>query len=257
MTQPRRALTVLTLERGRPPWSWLVLSVLLHAAIIFVLVWDWSTAPDVVAARTPGGPGPVGGGGGWGARRITYVLMPAYQPPPKTEQRQQEQPPIQPQDIVIPKVPLEEVKIAEPVFEIPKSAQEAGAPVIGQGPGTGGGPGAGTGTGGGIGSGRGTGAGSGVGPGTGGEGGDVFPPAPRFTILPPQPAPQSVKGKEIVVRFTVGVDGRVIKVELQPQIRDADYRQRFLDQLYQWTFAPAVTREGVIVLGEIAVKVTL
>jgi periplasmic protein TonB len=243
-------------ERKRPPWSWLALSVFLHAAVIFAAVWDWNREPPWTATvLTPGGPGPAGGGGGGGGRHITYVLMPAYEPPPKA---QQQQPQVRPEEIVIPKPPIQQVQIEPPVFEIPKTAaQEAGAPVIGQGPGVGGGPGAGTGTGGGIGSGRGTGVGAGVGPGTGGGGGDIFPPAPRYTILPPQPVPQSVKGKDILARFTVGVDGRVINVEIQPQIRDVAYRQRFIAQLYQWTFAPAVTRQGVLVRGEVIVTLTL
>jgi protein TonB len=250
---PPSLLMVPPLERAPPPWRWAAFSVLLHALVIFALVWDWSGPPTMVATLTPGGPGPAGGGGGGGGPRIAYVLIPAYQPPSKTP----EHPQVKPEEIVIPKPQVQEVQLEQPVFEIPKSAQEAGAPVIGQGPGTGGGPGAGTGTGGGVGSGRGTGMGSGVGPGTGGQGGDVFPPAPRYTILPPAPVPQSVKGKVILARFTVGIDGRVINVEIQPQIRDVDYRQRFIAQLYQWTFAPAVTRDGVLVRGEIVVTLTL
>jgi len=251
--RPPSLLILPHLERARPPWRWAAFSVMLHAVIIFALVWDWSSPEPMLATLTPGGPGPAGGGGGGGGPRITYVLIPAYQPPVKAPP----QPEVRPEDIVIPKPAVQLVEIQQPVFEIPKSAMAAGAPVIGQGPGTGGGPGAGTGTGGGIGSGRGTGTGSGVGPGTGGQGGDIFPPAPRYTILPPAPVPPSVKGKVILARFTVGVDGRVLSVEIQPQIRDVEYRQRFMAQLYQWTFAPAVTRDGVLVRGEIVVTLTL
>jgi protein TonB len=253
MRPPTLSITV-PMERARPPWRWGAFSVALHAAIIFALVWDWSSGPHLTqTGLTPGGPGPLGGGGGGGGPRITYIVIPPYQPPPKTPP----QPQVRPEEIVIPKPTIQPVEIQQPVFEIPKTAQEAGAPVIGQGPGTGGGPGAGTGTGGGIGSGRGTGMGSGEGPGTGGQGGDVFPPAPRYTILPPAPVPQSVKGKVIAARFTVDTDGRVLNVEIDPQIRDADYRQRFMAQLYQWTFAPAVRRDGVLVRGEIVVTLTL
>jgi protein TonB len=252
--RPPSLSVMLPLERARPPWRWGAFSVALHALIIFALVFDWSSRSHVMqTALTPGGPGPVGGGGGGGGQRITYVLIPPYQEPPKTA----EKPEVQLQDIVIPAPPVQQVEIQQPVFEIPKAAQDAGAPVIGQGPGTGGGPGAGSGSGGGIGSGQGTGVGSATGPGTGGQGGDIFPPAPRYTILPPAPVPQSVKGKVISARFTVDTDGRVIKVEIDPQIRDAEYRQRFMAQLYQWTFAPAVTREGVSVRGEIVVTLTL
>jgi protein TonB len=253
--QPPSLSLVPPLERAPPPWRWGAFSVVLHALVIFALVWDWSGPPAMVASLTPGGPGPAGGGGGGGGPRITYVLIPAYQPPPKTPQPQQKE--VRPEEVVIPKPVLQQVEIQQPVFEIPKAAQEAGGPVIGQGPGTGGGPGAGTGTGGGIGSGRGTGMGSGVGPGTGGQGGDIFPPSPRYVILPPMERPQEVRGKEIAFRLTVDVDGRVVGVEIQPRIRNAEFRQRLLEQVYQWTFAPAYTREGVLVRSEIVVTLTL
>jgi len=244
--------------RERRPWGWLMLSAAVHATIIGLALWDFSTSEPFAATdtRTPGGPGPAGGGGGGGARTIAYVELPRYQPPPKQEK--ETQPTVA--ELVIPKPMIAKVEL--PVdsvkFEVPRSdTTSVGATVLGQGPGTGGGPGAGTGTGGGIGSGRGTGVGSGVGPGTGGEGGEIFPPAPRYTILPPQPRPKSVQGKTFQAKITVAADGRVLDVEIRPEIRDAGYRRRLISQLFEWAFAPAVTRDGTPVRGETIITLTL
>lgn len=247
----------MTPRREKRPWGWLVLSVVLHLAVILPLVIELS-GPDTftdVDTRTPGGEGPVGGGGGGGARVIAYVDLPAYVPPRR--EREEQQQPVD--ELVIPRIEVApvEMPVEDLRFEVRRDTTPITSTVLGEGAGTGGGRGAGTGTGGGIGSGRGTGVGSGVGPGTGGEGGEIFAPAPRFTILPPLPRPNSVKGREFQFLFTVGPDGRVEDVKIRPEIRDADYRRRLMAQLYQWTFAPALTREGVPVRGEALVTLAL
>jgi periplasmic protein TonB len=244
-------------RREKRPWGWLAFSIFLHVTVIALALIDFSSSePFDVDQRTPGGPGPAGGGGGGGADRITYVTLPAYQAPAKPKEE-----PTRPklEEIPIPKI---EAKIDIPVdsvqFDLTHTDRVVlGGPVLGQGAGTGGGPGSGTGTGGGIGSGRGTGVGSGVGSGTGGNGGEIFPPAPRYTILPPQPVPKSDKGRTFQAKITVAADGRVLEVEVRPQIRDLAYRRRFVEQLYQWAFAPAVTRDGVAVRGETVITITL
>ena len=244
-------------QREQRPWGWFALSVTLHAVLIGVAIWDFSNPATFtdMDVRTPGGPGPVGGGGGGGGPRVTYVDITYYTPA-----RQREETPTPVEELVIPKPTIAKVEIPVDTvpFAIPRSdTTPVGSLVLGQGPGTGGGPGAGTGTGGGIGSGHGTGVGSGVGPGTGGGGGEIFPPAPRYTILPPQPRPKSVQGKTFQAKITVGVDGRVVDVQIRPEIRDPDYRRRLVSQLYEWAFAPAMTREGTPVRGETIITLTL
>jgi protein TonB len=243
--------------REKRPWGWLALSVSIHAVLIGAAVWDFSNGPETfwdVDMRTPGGPGPAGGGGGGGGPRVTYVDITYYTPP-----RQREETPTPVEELVIPDptiarvdVPIDTVR-----FVIPTDTTPIGALVLGEGPGTGGGPGAGTGTGGGVGSGRGTGVGPGTGPGTGGGGGEIFPPAPRYTILPPQPRPKSVQGRTYQAKITVAPDGRVVDVQIRPEIRDPDYRRRLVAQLFQWAFAPAMTREGTPVRGETIITLTL
>jgi len=238
------------------PWGWLALSLTLHAVVIGALIWDFSNHGffDDVDMRTPGGPGPVGGGGGGGGPRVTYVDITYYTPA-----REREETPTPVEELVIPNPTIAQVDVPVDTvrFDIPRDTTPIGALVLGEGPGTGGGPGAGTGTGGGIGSGSGTGVGSGTGPGTGGGGGEIFPPAPRYTILPPQPRPKSVQGRTFEAKITVGADGRVVDVQIRPEIRDADYRRRLVAQLYEWAFAPAMTREGMPVKGETVITLTL
>jgi protein TonB len=261
MTAPRPAPTPtfrFAPRREKRPWGWLALSILLHVSVIALALIDFSSAePFDVDQRTPGGPGPAGGGGGGGADRVTYITLPAYQAPAKPKE-EETRPKLE--EIPIPKPIVAEIEI--PVdsvqFDLTHTDRVVlGGPVLGKGAGTGGGPGSGTGTGGGIGSGRGTGVGSGTGPGTGGNGGEIFPPAPRYTILPPQPVPKSDKGRTFQAKITVAADGRVLNVEVRPKIRDLAYRRRFEEQLYQWAFAPAVTREGVPVRGETVITITL
>jgi len=254
---PKRFPTVVPrVERDRAVWPSLAGSAFVHAFILFLAIWDWSSVPDITPTKTPGGEGPVGGGGGGGGPRVTYMVLPEYQPPERarpTEEAQQ-----RPEDIVIPIPTLQQVDLETPQFEIPReTAPVQGAEVLGRGAGTGGGLGAGTGSGGGVGSGRGTGTGSAVGPGTGGEGGDVFPPAPRYTILPPQPTPSSVKGRTYVVLLTVSAEGRVLQVQVSPRIRDSAYRRKFIAELHQWRFAPGYTRDGTPVIAQATVTITL
>ena len=257
MNRPVRAPTFrMEPRREKRPWGWLALSTALHVLVIGALIWDFAS-PDAftdVDMRTPGGPGPAGGGGGGGSPRITYVDITYYRP---ARQREETTPPVEEMVIPTPVIARVEIPVDTVRFEVRSDTTPILGSVLGDGPGTGGGLGAGTGTGGGIGSGRGTGVGSGVGPGTGGGGGEIFPPAPRYTILPPQPRPKSVQGKTFQARITVGPDGRVLDVQIRPEIRDADYRRRLVSQLYEWAFAPAMTREGLAVKGETIITLTL
>jgi TonB family protein len=117
----------------------------------------------------------------------------------------------------------------------------------GQGPGQGGG--AGGGTGGGV--------GTDTGKGTGGEGGDIFPPTPLYTILPPLPQPASMRGRTIKVHFWINPQGKVLKVQVDPEIKDAAYRQQFLSMMREYTFRPARRMDGTTVEGELTTSFTL
>lgn len=101
-----------------------------------------------------------------------------------------------------------------------------------------------SGTGGAVGPGArpGSGIGSGEGSGTGGEGDYIDIASPRTMIVPPK-APGSVAGHTYRVRFWVGADGRVTRVEIDPPIVDEAYRREFLARMLAYQFVPARTRD--------------
>jgi hypothetical protein len=46
-------------------------------------------------------------------------------------------------------------------------------------------------------------------------------------------------------------------VDVSPPIPDADYRKRFVQLMYEYTFAPAMRPDGVPVAGEMVITITL
>lgn len=238
--------------RFRRPFA---ISLLLHALVIALFMWQ---AEVILELGMGGDEGPPGGGGGGGGREITYVaLSPAPNAPREAEQQEVEETvrPVLP--VFTPNVheivPMREavtIKLSRPQLRMAKA--------LGSGDGISGGPGSGPGSGGGQGSGRGTGVGSGDGPGTGGEGGDILPPAVRFSALPPmENRPASLRGRSFRVLFTVDQEGRVLDVRTEPRIDDAGYRKKFLDAMRRYRFSPATRRDGTAVVGLATVTVTL
>ncbi|KPK05868.1 MAG: hypothetical protein AMS20_05605 [Gemmatimonas sp. SG8_28] len=230
-----------------------VVSALLHGAAIGAFIGG--VAANTVVLRNIGGPGPRGGGGGGGGSEVRYVEVPpiaSASAPATARTEERAQPPI---EITLPRPSV--ARMSETTASLPSLSRVVPATVVGQGPGTGGGVGAGSGTGGGVGSGQGAGIGSGVGPGSGGgEGGSVLPPEPKFIIVPAD-RPGSVRGREFEVHFWVDRQGKVTKVEVEPDIGDATYRRKFLEQMYQFQFTPARTLDGRPVDGHIVIPITL
>jgi protein TonB len=230
-----------------------VASALAHAGVIATLIAGAATAREVF--RNIGdGTGPRGGGGGGGGGAARFVELPPMEWVGREAASVSEQLPRR-----TPEIPLElpRVNVTPSQAALRPIGDLAAAQAIGQGPGTGGGVGAGSGSGGGVGSGQGTGIGSGAGPGTGGgEGGSVLPPEPKFLVVPAD-RPASVRGREFAVHFWVDRRGKVTKVEIDPEIADAAYRRKFLEQMYQFQFTPARTLDGQPVDGHIIIPMTL
>ena len=88
----------------------------------------------------------------------------------------------------------------------------------------------------------GSGLGSAEGSGTGGEGDYIVIASPRTLIVPPK-APGSMAGHTYRIRFWVGADGRVTRVEIDPPIADERYRREFLERMRAYQFVPAQTRD--------------
>lgn len=228
-------------------------SALVHGGLIAALVVAAATTHETLRAIGDGS-GPRGGGGGGGGGAVRYVELPSFEWVGSQAVTRQEERRAPPPEL---KIDVPRVSVTPSQAMLRTIGDMSAAQAIGSGPGSGGGVGAGTGSGGGIGSGRGTGTGSGVGPGTGGgEGGSVLPPEPKFIIVPAD-RPGSLRGREFAVHFWVDRRGKVTKVEVDPQIEDAAYRRKFLEQMYQFQFTPARTLDGQPVDGHIVIPITL
>jgi hypothetical protein len=239
-----------------------LISVVVHALIIFLLIIPFFMPRNVIERmqQGAGGPGPAGGGGG-GSRgtgghsveKIRFVrvsptpvptpttLPPIVPPPPKVTPKVEppKPPPVQPP--VIPK-PQSAAPAAPAAPETPVVVASA-EPGVGGGSGTDGSSGAGPGSGGGVGAGVGTGRGSGTGAGTGGGTLTNYPPVPIEFFLPPLPAPSNVRGFHFIAEFDVDSTGRVIAFDFTPT-RDGDYNKRISQVLRSMKFRPGTRPDG-------------
>ena len=228
-----------------------IVSVLVHAAILALLLMP------IVFARTAitrieqgaGGAGPAGGGGGGssgvtGARETLRYVRVARDPVPTPTVL----PPIPKPAVVavpVPKVqpPPVPVTKAPDVSAIPAPAAVVASVGAGVGTGRDGTTGNGPGSGGGVGAGIGAGRGSGTGPGTGGGTQANYPPSPIEFFLPPLPPPSSVRGFRFVAEFDVDSSGKVMHVDFSPT-RDGDYNRRLASVLNSMRFRPGTRPDG-------------
>ena len=253
MTHPNRHMNI-GIPRPRERFGGgVAASAAIHGGIVMVMIVAATLGSDEVF-RAIGGPGPRGGGGGGGGTVIQHVELPPLETAGAVQAPEAARPVPQ---LALPAPNLAQLAVSSQRVELREvTGQIIPALRLGSGPGSGGGPGAGTGSGGGVGSGQGTGVGSGRGPGTGGEGGSIFPPEPKFIIVPAD-RPGSVRGQEYAVHFWVNTEGEVTRVEVDPDIPDRAYRRKFLDQMFRFRFTPARTLDGVAVDGQIVIPIAL
>jgi hypothetical protein len=212
-----------------------------HVLLVLLLLWQ-ADRQESLHQRIPGALGPVGGGG----ERVAYLELPALRTASAAEPVPQL---VQPKTLPVPQVQVEDISKKPVMPDLLRLTVALGPLPSLAGPGSG--------TRGRIGNGSGNGVGNAAGPGTGGAGGDVFPPQARFSILPPLPRPAAVRGRAFRVHFWVDATGRVTKVEVAPTIPDADYRKKFVELMYQYTFSPAMQPDGTPVNGETVLTITL
>lgn len=226
------------------------LSLLLHALLIAAILWP---ATHFLTINDPGNPflapGGGGGGGGGGGEAVAYISLPAFTPPPPTAEVV-EVPPVE-----TPEVPA--VPEPEPVRDTVVVDTQVVASSAGAAPGTGtGSTGQGTGTG--PGTGRGTGPGSGPGTGPGGGGGVSLARNPYWTqaILPPENPPRELRGKTIEILFWIKADGRVERVEFNPDIENRGFATKFRERLLDFVFSPARSATGAAIAVQYPISVT-
>lgn len=236
-----------------------MVSLLVHAALIAVIVWQG----ERLWRRTPPAPGapvlfPLPGGGGGGGNRTTYITLPS---PPTTSAPEMPPPPPPPEPPVVAEAPVptpppSEPVAAQPLDTTPPARADAG-PVRAAGPGTGPGTGGGTGGGTGEGVGPGTGGGTGDGPGGPGGGGSIRPPELRDLAFPFDNPPKELRGALLSVTFWVRTDGRVDRYEVAPAIEDREYARKFDEVIRAFRFSPARMPDGTRVAGTTTVTFTL
>ena len=225
-----------------------VISVLVHALIIFLLV-----AP-IVFSRTiiqkieqgAGGAGPAGGGGGGrmgndGGYHETLRFVKIVPTPVETPKTL---PPVQVQPVIkVPPPPVIPPMQQTPEQPTVPAPMQTISSISGPGSGRDGTAGAGPGSGGGVGSGIGTGRGSSTGPGTGGGTQTNYPPVPIEFFLPPLPPPSSVRGFQFIAEFDVDSTGKVLDIKFS-ETRDGDYNRRLSSVLRSMKFRPGTRPDG-------------
>ena len=108
----------------------------------------------------------------------------------------------------------------------------------------------------GSGGGTGTGVGTGSGPGSGG-GGLARDPEPRQLLLPPEVKDKDQRGTFLNVTFFVRPDGRVQRVDVEPEPKNRKYAREFRERMEGYLFRPARSAEGSAVAGIFHIKVGL
>lgn len=233
-------------------------SILFHLAL-FVLVVR-GTVDEFMKYEARGAPGllPGGGGGGGGGQGSRYISLPPLPPSRATDVAKQN---AVPPPAIVPTIPQPVAPEATPVVvAAPKDSQPAATSATeptGNAPGTG--PGSGGGSGGGVGGGVGPGVGPGSGPGTGGGGAGGTGREPQWTYgtFFFEKPPKELRGQTLRVTFYVQADGRVARVETDPEIKDGEFAKRFNERALTYRFRPARNADGVAVPGVTTINFTL
>jgi hypothetical protein len=250
----------LSLPSTRRRYLGLVVSLVLHAALLAVVVFQG----DRLWKRTlaPGAPSLFlfQGGGGGGGNRVAYITLPSS-PRPAPQPPTPVMPPVAPPNVVPPPAEQTEVRHAAPPRPVDTLAAVAAADTAPAAPASGTGPGSagrtGGGAGGRAGQGIGPGSGEGSGPGAGGGGGVIRPPELRDLAFPFETPPKELRGASLDVVFWVRVDGRVERYEVQPVITNEDYARKFDEVIRAFRFTPARAPDGSRIAGTTRVTFTL
>ena len=69
--------------------------------------------------------------------------------------------------------------------------------------------------------------------------------------------PKELRGVSLSVKFWVGADGRVVRYQVMPQIKDSDYAKKFDEVMRAFRFTPARAPNGTRVAGTYSISFTL
>jgi protein TonB len=224
------------------------LSAAVHVGLIALAIWGGRRLAE--AGLAPGEGGGRSGGGGGGNRVFAVFTLPSALPPAPPAPA-----------LVVPSLQALTVPMTLPPEDVPQqiSAEDLArlAQPTGSGLGAGQGSGVGPGSGSGAGGGSGAGVGTGVGPDSGGVGGSYYPPQPQGIIMPPPDRPSELRGTTVIARFEISARGEVLRVTLDPPIRDRRFSGEFIERLRRYTFTPAYTRDGRPMAAPFEIRITL
>jgi periplasmic protein TonB len=225
-------------------------SLILHTLIIAAILWP---ATHFLTINDPGNPflppGGGGGGGGGGGESVAYISLPAFTPPPPAAEVV-EVPPVETPEVEVVPEPM-------PAQDTVKADTQVVAQHTGTSPGAGNtGTSGDGGSGGGVGPGNGTGTGPGSGPGSGGGNGFAQPPSPKQMLIPPEGQPRELRNQTVRAMFSIDQNGKVERVEFDPEIRNRDYANKLREKLLAFRFTPARAPDGRAVAVQYPIDIT-
>jgi hypothetical protein len=238
-------------SRRRRSATGLAGSVLFHALLLFIIFSPLFKRYHIFSATGSDLPG-TGGGGGAGEQYIALPALRNFAPKPPAVTEVHVETPVVTPPVVVPTVippPSPTPDTIPPHPAAPPSDSAGGA--------SGNGPGKGGGNGGGAGGGQGPGTGGGAGPGTGGGERGRAPEIRGFAVPPTEGTPKPLRGKVLSITCYVGLEGRVERYDLSPEVADAAFRRKLDDVIGSFKFAPARDSTGAAVRGVTVVVLTL
>jgi TonB family protein len=57
--------------------------------------------------------------------------------------------------------------------------------------------------------------------------------------------PKQLRGQRLYVKFWIGADGKVLRVEVSPEIADKGFNKKFLEAMRDYRFNPARNVDGM------------
>jgi hypothetical protein len=80
---------------------------------------------------------------------------------------------------------------------------------------------------------------------------------PRHQVFPPSDAPKQLRGKDIRVISMVDAEGKVQRVEFQPEITDGGYARRLREAMMSYRYYPATDASGHPIASSFETTVTI
>jgi hypothetical protein len=74
--------------------------------------------------------------------------------------------------------------------------------------------------------------------------------------MTPENKPKELRGQTVRAMFWIRDDGRVDRVEFEPEIRNRDYANKLRERLLDYTFTPARSSSGAAIAVQYPIDIT-